>query len=425
MKPRVVFVFFSNPFAFESILIDALGELEAHFGYQFFGCLFVETPEVAQRISDCLSSAGLNPENWAFIFTHRWGNLFGHKFLYPALLVAEIEFWSAQRSKLKNFDLEGVIVHSEGFLSDFLTLGLISDRSNAILINPLNDLVENSLSVRQVVIKRFRQLFPFRDCRNPAKPCVLLSALASMVYRLVMPLVFSLIQKRHLRRSNVARRFVSGGNCGLYIVGGPTACRILRRFPKENVNTFRQLPEGTSPVEGPTDSLLLLSDAPRDANRLCSYMDALVSDLREVQTSSNLGNLLVRPHPGFVADGQRVCEILDQLGFDVSLASVDEPLVQQMKGRALILGVWSSSLYQALGFAPGSKVVGLLSPSLVMNPSLEVESARGLRWVAARTEWNGVLSDRAKQLSEEGNSLIDLPSSRMSDVLHDFFSKTS
>lgn len=420
---RSVFVFFSNPHAFESVLLEPLGELERTSTLRFFGCLLVPDSNASDRLGRKIQEAGLDLARWDFITASGHSRIFTKAISFPATLLAEFRYWSARPEELAGSRWEGIIVHSESFLSDHVALSLGATESKKLLVNPLNDLVENHQSVPNIFVTRLRQIWQSLGARNAGAPSVMANGIANLIYRLSMPIVFRYLTKKRLERKLVARRFVGGGNCHTYVVGIQAARRILTLFPGQDVITIRQVRERSVTREGfLKGSIVLLSEVPSQKNQQNRYIEALAKDLVEAGKIVPLEEpLIVRPHPSHIAEGEAVCLALARLGFETVLASTDEDLSSQLIARRVVLGTWSSALYQALGFVTGGTVIGLLSASLVANPDLVIEEAPGLKWVSGGSAKKKRL--HSDNFFSRNNPMVAPPvrASRMSEVIDEFF----
>lgn len=419
-RPLAVFVFFSNPAAFDSLLLDALGALEQSSKFAFNGCLFLNNATSAERWRKKITSVGLDSENWTFIYPTIDVPVFGRKFSHANRLLAEIFFWKKTVPLAGSRHWDGVIVHSENFLSDHVTLSMVSPERR-MLVNPLNDMREHYESQRSIFSRRLRQIQNSQRGDFWDRFSAPVAAGANLLYRHLMPTAFKLITKRRLRKDLVARRFVAGGNCELYVVTHETAERIVGRFPSQQTLSIIQLPEKILP-DGPSrdDTLLILSEVPRAPEGRKQYTDAVASDLAEARKIVEIGKISVRPHPKWFEEGVRVCEELALAGFDTELGPANERLNVQLASSSVVLSVWSSALYQAVGFSAPSRVIGLLSPSLLVEPNLIVDRASGVTWVPQRLfeKMHPGAETRGTVLSHRK---VKQKSLRMSEVIAGFF----
>lgn len=420
-KPNSVFIFFSNANAFDSLVLDALGALEQTRQFTFVGCVFVASPASADQLRKNIDSVGLDSKRWTFVYPTVNIRMFGRLFAVSSLLLAEILMWKKNFMHAVTKPWDGVIVHSENFLSDHLTLSMVNPERR-LLVNLLTEVREHSESRREVLIRRLRQIRNNRrgDCLGSFSG-VLAAAAANLFYRFLMPTAFRLITKNRLNRKLVARRFVAGGNCELYVVAHETAERIAGRVPSRQRVSITQLRENSSADELPREhTLLILAEIPGNPQGAQKYTRSLASDLAEAGKIVDIGKILVRPHPKWFEEGAKVCQELVRLGFNAELGRANERLNLQLARCSSVLGVWSSALYQAIGFSSASRVIGLLTPSLVVEPNLNVEPSIGVTWVPQSLFGKMQFSVLAKG-DDKSTRAIGGESLQMSEVIARFF----
>jgi hypothetical protein len=337
---------------------------------------------------------------------------------FKSRLIGEILFWKENYVRLLSRGHKASVLHTETFLSDVMAASIIAPGGIVLLINSLNDMSENYVSlwnlIRKRVTKSVRQVLgqtPFRDN-------VLHLYVRNFFYRLLVPRCATMVLGRK-SGFQPARRFVSGALSDTYIVGPAMARRLYGRLGDKEIVAVDPTPEESNSAlqkAGNNCLLLVLSELPVEGRALDDYAEALISDLQLVSRSLDFQSVVIRPHPRFMPGLSRLADAISSLGHEVEIANPSESIEASCARASHVAGVWSSALYQAAKYSE-RETFGLLTPSLIEDPDLVLETYGGVRWVPEPLLTEHRQKNRNAVTDSPTSDLIILSEERLSVIL--------
>ena len=416
-ETRRAIVFFSNFEAFLSSIKEPLLKLSSELDVSFTVCFLDRGFVGRDRYS--VSQMAQDPSFEEVLFITRKDSSSIHpvvKFILGGLLASEIGFWRTHYFRLLNKDFQFCVIHSESFASDYLTSTLTPEEAPKILINTLNDLSENYIPARKLWVERLylalRQFFNGRDFGENA----LLLALENLRYRILVPSLVTHISGRG-NAFRPARRFVSGELADFYVLGPEMASRLRGNLLQKEFVSVEPLPEAVSNTEmgNATHTLLILSELPF-GRKLEKYLKALTQDLALVPNLARQ-RILIRPHPRWPRGVTEVEIALRDAGYNVVVSDLEQTLVAECQSASQVIGMWSSALYEASRHKDG-QTIGLLSPSLVEDPHLQLAASDKISWVP--TEYFSPQLPKVETPFEPREAEISHVAERLSSTLETF-----
>lgn len=377
-----ILIFFSNPYIFESALLDAVQVLSARFRVTV---LMVEVDRKSSvfRTLYRMKSNGTLDDVQVLVPARGSGGPSSRSPWKPAgalfAMRREAIFWSRNLSALRAEKFSLTIIHSESLVSDFVAPDLARTWDDVLVVHPVLRDDDKDRSTGELWNKRIRRLRVLVRTVGPFHGLEQLAlALQASIYRALAPQVYFWLTGRRIARNRFARRFFCGGNFGGYIVAPGAAFDEVSSYQtSRDVSSYQFDSELDSHYSGELGRAVLLIGAYNGRPRQV-LLDQVCDGLVELCESFNLTTVIVRPHPRCQHQAVDFVRSLVERGINASVSAKSSSLKDDVLSASIIFGLATSSLFDSLTWADGRPVIGFASA--FEYEGLDCPTREGVSW---------------------------------------------